>query len=97
MIAVVELAHVQLAGSSGLFGAMRLPVDHDTTSSADAFAAVAFKLDGYFAFGDQVFVNNVEHFQEGHVFGDVVGLVLDETAFGVGTSLAPDFEGDVDC
>ncbi len=96
MVAVGELAHVQLAGCGGLLGSVGLAVHHHATGSADALAAVARKLDRLVALGDERLVDDIEHLEERHVLGDVVGLVTHETAVGVGPGLTPDIEGHTD-
>src|SRR5690606_477158 len=67
-------------------------VDHQAAGAADAFTAVAFKGDGLLALADQLFVELVEHFEEGHLRHDVVDGVLLETPGLIGASLSPDFQ-----
>ena len=71
VLAVVELAHVQLAGGGALLGAVGLAVDHQAARAADALAAVAVEHDGLAALVDQPLVDDVEHLEERHVLVDV--------------------------
>jgi hypothetical protein len=43
-----------------------LPVDHDPTTSAYAFAAIVVVGDRFFAHSDEALVENVEHLEERH-------------------------------
>ena len=65
--AVIEMAHVKLAGGGAVVAAVRDAVDHQRAHAADAFAAIGVKGDRFLAFGDQPFVHHVEHFEERHV------------------------------
>ena len=89
-VAVLEFAHVQLTGG-GAFGAVGHAADHHGAGAANAFATIGVEGDGVFALGDEAFVDDVEHFQERHVFEDIVGLVGDHFAFGGGIFLPPNF------
>ena len=90
-VAVAEFAHVELAGGGGCFGAVRDAVDHQRAHAADAFAAVVVEGNGLLALGDEVLVENVEHFQERHLGNDVADLVGFEAALGLAGFLSPDF------
>ena len=92
LVAVLEGAHVQLAGRGDL-GAVRLAVDHQATHAADALAAVGVERDGFLALGVQLLVEDVEHLEERHVGGDRVELVGLHGACGLRVRLAPDLEG----
>src|SRR5690606_40378404 len=88
--AVGELSHAQLARGAPALWAVGHAVDHQAAGAADAFTAVAFKGDGLLALADQLFVELVEHFEEGHLRHDVVDGVLLETPGLIGASLSPD-------
>jgi hypothetical protein len=51
--------------------------------------------DGLLAFGDQGLVDPIEHFQEGHSWTDILGLIQDETTFVMGMFLAPHVKREV--
>lgn len=95
-VAVFELAHVELAGGDLAFGAVRHTIDGQRAHAANAFSAVVVEVDRFLVVGDESFVDDVEHFQEGAVFRDVVRLVGFDTAFGLRVFLAPDFEGKIE-
>jgi hypothetical protein len=73
---------------------MRVPVDYHTTRSANTLTAIVFESDWFFALGDKLFIEHVEHLEEGHVVVDVVELVRYEPAILVFASLAPNFQGE---
>ena len=66
-VAVLEVAHVELAHGGGGQRAMRDAIDHEAAGAADALAAIVLERDGLFAFFDQLFVEHVQHFEERHV------------------------------
>src|SRR5436305_140005 len=91
-VAVVELAHVQLAGGGAALGTVRPTVDHHGARAADALAAVVVEGDGLLARGDEPLIEHVEQLEERHVGADVVDVVVLEAAPVVGSGLAPDAE-----
>ena len=92
--AIGELAHVELAGG-GLAGAVGDAIDGEGAGAADAFAAIVIEGDGFLAFAGEVIVDDVEHFEEGSVFGDIASFDIGEGPWGGGIFLAPDFEFEV--
>ncbi len=90
-IAVLEMAHVELAGGRAGKGAVGFAVDDHATGAADAFAAIVVEGDGVFFLSYEAFVEDVEHFEEGHVLVgiDFVGF---EVSFILCVFLSPDFE-----
>lgn len=89
-VAVVEAAHVELAGGSAGFGlAVGRTVDVERAHTADAFAAVVVEDEGFFAFADEFFVEDVEHLEERGVVGDVVHLTGVEVTRILGAILLP--------
>lgn len=91
-VTIFVAAHVHLADGGGFLGSVGLAVDHESTGSADAFAAVGFKGYRVFAFADQRFVEMVEHLEERFAGRDVVDVVGDKSTWRVGALLSPDFE-----
>ncbi len=89
--AVLKLPHVELAGGAAA-GAVWHAVDRERAGSADALAAIRIKLDRLDVFARESRVDDVEHFQERGIGGNVLGFVILERARGVGVFLAPDFE-----
>ncbi len=71
LVAIFEMTHVKLANRGAFEAAMGFAVDHHAAHAADAFAAIVVESDGIFALGDQALVDNIEHFEERHVFVDV--------------------------
>ena len=53
LVAVVELAHVELAGRGAALRAVGLAVDHQPARAADALAAVVVERDRLLALGDR--------------------------------------------
>jgi hypothetical protein len=96
-VAVLERSHVQLAHSGRGQGAVWPAVDHQPARTADPFAAIAFECDRFFAAPRQIFVDDVEHLQEGHVVADLSGFVCDELPWRVRVLLPPDSQCQVQC
>ena len=95
LIAVFEVAHVELTGRRSAERSVRDAVDHHPASAADALAAIVLEVNRILPFLDQLLVDDVEHFEERGIRTDVHRRVFDETAFGGGRLLAPDVEGEV--
>ena len=93
--AIVELAHVDLAGRSPAAGAVRAPVDRHRAGAADALAAIVVERDRGGAFDDQPVVERVHHLEERLVGFDVGDLVRLEPSGRVVLFLAPDAQGEV--
>lgn len=93
-VAVFEMPHVQLAHRGARETTVSFAVDHEPAHTADAFAAIVIEGDGIFALGDKGFVENIEHFKEGHVLVHVGVLVAHHAAFVLGIFLAPDVESE---
>ena len=74
---------------------MRHAVDDDATLATDALAAVRVEGHGLLTLSGEVLVEHVQHLEEGHVTGDTVQGVLDETALILGVALAPDSQVDL--
>ena len=95
LVAVLEAAHVQLAGGDAFVGPVGRAVDHHAAGAADALAAVVLEGDRLFALLDQLLVDDVQHLQERSVIADVRRLVGGERSGGLGGRLAPDVQGEV--
>ena len=90
-----EMTHVQLANRRADLTAMSDTVNHHRASSANTFATIRVKRDRLLAFGDETFVNDIEHFQKGHVRNDVARFVSDELPGVVLVLLPPNFESEI--
>jgi len=75
-IAVVEVAHVQLAGGDAFVSAMWLAINHHRAHATNAFAAVVIKGNGLLAVVGQVFIEDVHHFQKGHMRADIAECIF---------------------
>src|ERR1035438_6961727 len=93
LIAILEVAHVQLADGGRALGTVRHAIDHETAHAADALAAIV--VEGYrlFVLGDQTFIEYVEHLQERHLRIDIRDFVTHHQAFFARVALPPDMEG----
>ncbi len=87
---VFEVTHVKLAGGGLFFRAVGDAVDGEGTHAADAFAAIMVKGEGFFALRDELLAEEVEHFEEGGILGDVVELIVLKAALVEGALLSPD-------
>ena len=94
-VAILEVAHMQLARRGTRLGPMCLAVDHQRAHATDAFTAVVVESDGLFALADEVFVHEVEHLQEALLRGDFLGLVGLEVAI-AGRLLPPYLQGQIE-
>ncbi len=94
-VALGVFPHVDLAGGDATLLAVRDAVDGEGAGAADAFAAIVVEVDWLLALFDQTLVDDVEHFEKGGFRRNVGGRVGMDAAFGKGTGLTPDFEGEV--
>ena len=85
---------MELAGGRDL-RAVSNAIDDDAALTADSLTAIRIKGDRFFAAGEKVLVEDVEHLQEGRALGDSLHLVLVHRATVVGTVLAPDLQCEV--
>ena len=97
LVAVVELAHVQLAGGDTLHGAVGMAVDVERAHAADAFAAVVVKHYRFLVVVHELLVEHIEHFEERRTGGYVIEMVFDELAGFLGTTLTPNLEVYANC
>ena len=76
-LTILELAHVDLTGSSAT-RALRNTVDHHVTGSANALATIAGKGDRLLTLSGEAVVHDIEHLEEGALGGDFRGVNLDK-------------------
>src|SRR5262245_24653899 len=74
-VTILEAAHVQLAHRGTATWTMGDAVDHEAAHATDPLAAIMIEGDGFLALDDQGLVDDIEHFQEGHIWTDILGLV----------------------
>ncbi len=91
----MEMTHVELAGGRACFGAMGDTIDHKSAYSANPFAAVMVKCDWVLAFGNEVLVDNIEHFEKRHLGGNIFCLKGFHSSRILGIFLPPDMEGEI--
>ena len=91
-VAIVEFTHMELTGGDSLYGSVGMTVDVEGAHAADTFAAVAVKHHRLLSFLHELLIEHVEHFKEAASGGDIVEVVVYETALLFGASLAPDLE-----
>ena len=78
-VAVVKTTHVELASGGALCGfAVGRAVDVEGAHAANAFSAVVVEDEGLFPVVDEFLVEDVEHFEEGSVVGNVLHFALFE-------------------
>src|SRR5208282_1415556 len=92
LVAIFEKAHRKLAYGCTSLAAMGHTVNQKTTRAADTFATIVFEGDRRFLPADQVLVEGVEHFEEGHVGCDIANLIADEATRCVCVLLPPNSE-----
>ena len=90
-LAVLELAHVDLAGGPTA-RSLRDAVDDHAAGPADALAAVAGKGDRLLALPREAVVHDIEHLEEGALRGDLRGMNLGKFALIRGGLLFPESE-----
>ena len=91
-VAIVETTHVELAGGGALCGfAVGRTVDVEGAHAANAFSAVVVEDEGLFSVVNEFLVEDVEHFEEGGVVGNVLHFALFEMSGVLGPVLLPIF------
>src|SRR5262249_16596119 len=85
-----------LAYGGATLGSVRHTIDHEAAHATDALAAIVVEGDRLFAFGDQTFVEHVEHLEKRHLGIDIGNVVARHTAFFAGLTLSTDVEGERD-
>jgi len=90
VVAVLELAHVELAGGDTVVVAVRPTVDVESAHATNALAAVVVEANGMRdTVVDESLVQDVEHFKEGAVGRDAIQRISLEMALGAGVLLSP--------
>ena len=90
------MAHMQLAQGGFPFRAVGPAVDHGAAHAADPFPAIMVKGNGLLALQGEPLIDNVQHFQEGGVRRNILGLVGFQAARRLRPGLPPDFQGEID-
>jgi hypothetical protein len=72
-----------------------LTVNHERACSANSFATIVVEYNGFFAFGDQLVVQDVEHLEERCLVGDLIDDMVFKITLDVWASLAPNTQSDV--
>src|SRR5579883_2175797 len=94
LVTVLEVPHVELAERGAGQRPVRDSIDHAAAHAANALAAIVVERHRVFAFGDQVLVEHVEHFEKRHVLIDIRDLVPHHAAASLRVRLPPDVEND---
>ena len=89
LVAVLEVAHVQLARRHAAVPTVGDAVDHHRAHAADALAAVVIEGDRLFALRLELLVERVHHLEERHVLGHVLDVVRLHRAGLILARLAP--------
>ena len=90
VIAVMELAHVELTGGDAVVVAMRATVDIESAHAADALATVVVETHGVGnVVVDELLIQDVKHLKEGAVGRDAFQRIGLEMALGAGVLLSP--------
>jgi len=94
-VPVLEEAHGELADGGAAPAPVRHAVDEKSARSADPLAAVVLEGDGRFIAAEELFVELVEHLEEGHVGRHVLHRVRGEAAGCLCVLLPPDPEREI--
>ena len=89
---IAEMPHMQLARRRALLPTVRRAIDNHRAGATNAFPTIGIKCNRFFARSNKPFVNDIEHFEEGHIGTDAVGLILFKAADIIRIILAPNFE-----
>jgi hypothetical protein len=89
---VAKLSHVKLADRTGMIGTVRFAVNSERTGAANALATIGIERNRLLAAGEQILVQNVEHFEKGGIRRNVTGLVIDEFTARLRVGLSPNFQ-----
>ena len=90
VIAIMELAHVQLTGGDAVIVTMRATVDIESAHAADALATVVVEAHGMGnVVVDELLVQDVKHLKEGAVGRDAFQRIGFEMTLGSGVLLTP--------
>jgi hypothetical protein len=75
---------------------VRPAVDHCAAHAANALTAIVIECDRFIAVQRQLLIHNVDHFQEGHVRGNILRAIGLKASLAPRTALPPDFEREID-
>ena len=92
LIALLEVAHGQLANRGGTLRPVRNAVDHKAAGATNPFAAIVLKGYRLLALFDQALVEHVQALQHRHLTTFNVHGIADELARNPGIFLTPDFQ-----
>src|SRR5207237_996847 len=90
LVAILKVAHVQLANGGAFEAAVGLAIDHEAAHAADPFATIVVKRDGILAFLDQPLVQHIQHLEERHVLVHARNLVANHAPAVLRVFLPPD-------
>ncbi len=89
------MAHVQLAECGFGFRPMGNAINHCSAHTADTFPTVMIKSYRITAFTCEILIENIQHFQKGHVSGNVLQGIGFKVTRGFAVLLTPDFKAQV--
>ena len=90
VIAILELAHVELAGGNAIVIAVRPTINIKPTHATDALATVVIEANGMgYAVIDKPLIQDVEHLKERAIGRDVIQRIGLKMALGSGVLLTP--------
>ena len=90
IVAILELAHVELAGGNAIVIAVRPTINIKPTHATDALATVIIEANGMgYAVIDKPLIQDVEHLKERAIGRDVIQRIGLEMALGAGVFLSP--------
>src|SRR5690606_15689013 len=67
-ITILKFTHMELAGSDHSIGTVRFPVYLEATCATNPFPAIMIKYHRILTFLYKTFIQNVQHFKEGHIW-----------------------------
>jgi hypothetical protein len=70
-------------------------IDQKTARAADSLAAIVLESYGRFTPGLEIFIEQVEHLEEGHVWRHALHLIDGKCAGRLGALLPPDLECEI--
>jgi hypothetical protein len=85
----VEFTHVELTSGDVVVWSMCTSVDKEATHTADTFATIVVESYRLFSFVDELLVENVHHFKEGSLGGDVRDVIFLKTSLSLTIFLSP--------
>jgi hypothetical protein len=92
LIAIVEMAHVELADRAAFLMAVGNPVDHEAARATDALTTVVLEGNRVLALADQILIEDIEHLEKRHMGADVVELIGREATLVIGVLLPPNMQ-----